>query len=520
MKRNSIKNAILFTIILALTAALAGCGSGNSGRGASAGNPSSSSGAGGASGSPESSLPPYELTMAFFTLGSQTAGIPEVEAAVSKIAKEKLNTTVKFLPIAYGSWSQQMNLMLAGNEELDLMISGVSGNYATQVAQGQILPMNELLDKYGTNIKDTLYPFILDAVKVNGETYGVPARRDFAAGRSLYMRKDIVDKYNIDLSQYTKFEDLTELFQIVKDKEPNMIPLVSFAPGSTPVDSMAATLFDVLVNKMGTIKVDGGESEIVNMYETPEYEGLIKLVRGWYEKGFIRKDEATAKDTAQDLIKAGQAFAYFSTWKPGNEAQDSRKAGAELVSISMGKPLTDSSHGTRFNWSIAKNSKDPARAMMFLDLMFADPEINNLLSWGIEDRDYVKKSQTTIGYPENLDASSVPYGLNTGWLFGDQFKSFIFETDQADLWEQMDKFNLDSAKSPAVGFNYDASSVKNEVAAVTNVLNQYRVGLETGTLDPASTLPEFISKLRDAGIDDIVADKQKQFDAWKQAKPQ
>jgi len=518
MKGKKIKLLMVFVAILMLTTVISGCGSKKNDSSSNQGSTAPASSAGGSEAPAESaaSLPPYELTMAFFTLGSQTEGIPEVEAAVNAIAKEKINTTVKFLPIAYGSWTQQTNLMLAGNEKLDLMIGGVTGNYATQVAQGQILPMNELIEKYGTNIKESLYPFIMDAVKVNGEIYGVPARRDFAGGRSLYMRKDIVDKYQIDLSKYKTFEDLTELFQIVKDNEPNMIPIVSPAPGSTPVDSMAATVFDGLVNKMGSVKVGGGD--IVNMYETEEYAGMLKLVRSWYDKGFIRKDEATAKDSGQDLVKAGQAFSYISTWKPGNEGQESRKTGTEIVSILMSEPLTDSSHGTRFNWSIAKNSKNPERAMMFLDLMFGDKDINNLLSWGIEGRDYVKKSETTIGYPEGVDSSNVPYGLNMGWLFGDQFKSYVFETDPADLWDQMDKFNLNSTKSPAVGFNYDSSSVKNEVAAVTNVLNQYRIGLETGTLDPATVLPEFISKLKDAGIEDIIKDKQKQYDEWSQTK--
>jgi putative aldouronate transport system substrate-binding protein len=46
------------------------------------------------------------------------------------------------------------------------------------------------------------------------------------------------------------------------------------------------------------------------------------------------------------------------------------------------------------------------------------------------------------------------------------------------------------------------------------VKDQYKVGLETGTLDPDKYLPEFISKLKASGIEKIIAEKHKQLDEW------
>jgi putative aldouronate transport system substrate-binding protein len=508
------KRYMVSSCLLIFALAITGCSGNNDSNGKNMPAVSSSATVDKAS----SELPPYELTMAFFTLGSQTKGLPEVEAAVNAITKKKINATVKFVPISYGSWIQQTNLMLASNEKLDLLISGVNGNYATLAAQKQILPLNKLFDKYGPNIKKSMYPFMLEAVKISGEMYGIPSKRDFASGRALYMRKDIVDKYKIDLSKYKTFSELDSLFQTIKDNEPNMTPVVSFAPGAAPVGDMTLTVFDPLGNNMGSMNKTNDDKKVINMFESKEYADMVKIVRRWFEKGFIRKDEATSKDAGLDLVKAGKAFSYFSTWKPGNETQYTRQTGTEMVSILLGQPSTDSSQGGRFNWSIAKNSKNPERAMMLLDLLFADKELINLFSWGIENRDYVKKSDNIIAYPTGIDANNVPYGLNQGWMFGDQYQSYVFETDPSDIWSLMDKHNLNSQKSPATGFNYDSSAVKSEVAAITNVLNQYKVGLETGTLDPNAVLPDFNKKLKDAGIEKIIADKQKQFDEWSKTK--
>jgi len=164
-------------------------------------------------------------------------------------------------------------------------------------------------------------------------------------------------------------------------------------------------------------------------------------------------------------------------------------------------------------WGIAKNSENPVRAMQFLNLMYTDKEIVNLLDWGIEGKHYVKVSENVIDYPPGVDANSVGYS-GTGWMFGNQFLSYIFKGDDEQLWEKMKVFNESAIKSKALGFTFDSSLVKTEFAAVSNVISQYQIALECGALDPDKALPEFISKLKDAGIDKIIAEKQKQLDAW------
>lgn len=56
------------------------------------------------------------------------------------------------------------------------------------------------------------------------------------------------------------------------------------------------------------------------------------------------------------------------------------------------------------------------------------------------------------------------------------------------------------------------------MTAVYNIVDQYRRGLESGVLDPDKELPAFLGKLQSAGIDKIIAEKQKQLDEWAQTK--
>ena len=54
----------------------------------------------------------------------------------------------------------------------------------------------------------------------------------------------------------------------------------------------------------------------------------------------------------------------------------------------------------------------------------------------------------------------------------------------------------------------------NEITQLDNVCSKYQAGLETGTLDPEQYLPEFVSALKDAGLDKVIAEKQAQLDAF------
>ena len=52
------------------------------------------------------------------------------------------------------------------------------------------------------------------------------------------------------------------------------------------------------------------------------------------------------------------------------------------------------------------------------------------------------------------------------------------------------------------------------MAAVQSVFDQYRLPLENGVIDPDENLPKFIQALKDAGIDTVIAEKQRQLDEW------
>lgn len=456
-------------------------------------------------------LAPYEVTMAFY--GSDQKDLQAVQDEMNKILKEKINTTVKLTPISISAWQQQTNLMLAGNEKLDLMFTSTGFNYGTQVAKGQLYPLDELLAKHGSGIQKALEPYQLSAAKINGKSYAIPAVKDMASDYGILLRKDLADKYNIDLSKIKTINDLDAVFQVIKEKEPDMVPLVAKHPASGPFYA-GYVRYDGLSGGVGVLPDYDNNMKVVNWYETPRYADQLNTVRKWYQAGYLLKDASTSKQDGRELVKAGKAFAYFSNLKPGTEVEASRKSGKEMAVVRLTPAYATTDSITSMMWSIPRNSKDPDRAMMVLDLLYSDKQLYNLFAWGIEGKHYVKKSENVIDYPAGVDIANIGYNFGTPYMFGNQFLSYTWADQDPNSWKTMDEFNKGAQKSKALGFIFDVNPIKTELAAVNNVLTEFVSGLETGTLDPAEHLPKFIAKLKAAGSDKIVSEKQKQLDEW------
>ncbi|UQZ85640.1 Bacterial extracellular solute-binding protein [Paenibacillus konkukensis] len=451
---------------------------------------------------------PYEVVVAFPIIGSIPKDIQLVQDEINKISRAKLNTTMKLLPLG-SDWANQINLMLSSGEKLDLM---ATYNYSADVSMGRLLPINELIDQHGQGIKTALGDYY-KATFIKGKSYGVPSVRDFAQDYGLLIRKDLLVKTGIDTSKMKSLDDLEPLLKALKETiDPSMVPLTN-KTGNSVLGTFSTR--DSLGDDLGVLLGNGQDNlKVVNWYETPEYAGYLKTIRRWYESGYILKDAVQNQEAENAVIKAGKAAAVLGHQKPGFETQASHTTQMEMATVKLVPPIAKTSTVTNVMWGVAATSNKPDRAVQFLNLMYSDKDIVNLLDWGIEGKHYAKGSDGLIDYPQGVDKSNTGWGLNMGWMFGNQFLAYVWKGDSPDLWKKTEEFNRSAMKSKALGFTFDASPVKTEVTAVSNVINQYRRGLECGVLDPDKELPNFISKLKDAGIDKIVAEKQKQLDQW------
>ena len=452
---------------------------------------------------------PYHVTFAY--IGNEQQDMDKVEAEINKITLRDLNMTVDIIQLGFGDYTEKTKLMLSGGEALDILPIFFQ-NAASYINAGQLVNMNDYVQQYGQGIIEQLGEDVAMGGQINGFLYGFPAQKEAQTRAGVVMRKDIVDKYNIDVDSLKTYEDMTAVYEKIHQGEPNMDLLVGYNM-ITQIETK-----DPLFDGFGVLMMrEGDPTKVVNYFETEEYKKRAHLMRDWYEAGYIMPDAATSTESSANLVKAGNAFSYLSPVKPGFLTQANINCGHEMiVAFIEDAEYTYSSGVNFFNWGIAHTSKDPAKAMQFLNYAYTSSEFMNLLNWGIEGEHYkfVNDAKTIIDFPDGIDASNTKYNLNIGWELPNQYIAHIWKGNTEDIWEQYKEFNNAATKSPAFGFIYDSTDVANELTALTNVNNQYLKALDTGSVDPDEILPRFNQALYDAGLQKVIDTKQEQLDAW------
>ncbi|MEV5026327.1 ABC transporter substrate-binding protein [Paenibacillus sp. LPE1-1-1.1] len=457
---------------------------------------------------PASELKPYQISLVY--PGTPQTDEKKIEEALNKLLTEKINATIDLRPIDWGAWDDKINLMVASQEEVDIVFTAQWNGHAKYVAKGAFLELGDLLEQYGKGITDSLDPAFIEGSKINGKNYGIPTNKELAAAGGIVYRKDVTDELGIDMTNVKTPQDLDAVYAVVKAKRPDLTPLYTTAGA---FNSHFFANYDFLGDSTipGAILKDKDDTKAMPIEQIERYKELLNITRDYFKKGYINADAATTQVSSADAWKAGTVFSTLEALKPGKDAEVASASGlsGKLAQIMMNEKTVATSETAGSMLGISFTSKDPARAMMLINLLHTDKEINNLLNFGIEGEHYTKNGEiiTATGSTGN-------YNPGSSWMFGNQFLNYVWDTEDPDKWAKFKEFNQNAKVSPGLGFVFDSEPVKAEVGALANVIRQYQRALETGSVDVDKTLAEYEKKLKDAGVDKVVAEKQKQFDAF------
>lgn len=454
----------------------------------------------------------YKITMMLLSAGT-TPDVGLVQVAINDYIKP-MGLELEF---AIMDWQfvQTINLMVSGGEKLDL-IPVWGTDMSNDIAQGKILPLTPYLDTVMAGTKEIMKDYLV-ATTYREDVYGVPTLRDMAAAFGICMREDIMTKYGYKIEDIKTPADLEAMFIDIAPKEPELYMFYTQGNGNDIIEQMLHD-WDPLGNDAYGVLMNYGQEEplkVVNLFDTPEYEGHARLLRKWYLNGWIVPDATTNPQGGPVQVGAEKLFGFASNLKPGFDAQSTLAAGGvKMVQSSFKPQLSHSQYIALINWCIPMTCKNPEKTAQFLNLLFTDPVVFNLINWGIEGRHYVKMNDHIITYPEGVTAETTGYNMNLTWFYGNSLIGYMWEGNDYDVNDQMREFNRTAIFSKATGFNFDTTPVRNAITSVTNVVNEYRLAMGAGMLDVDENLPKFRAALKAAGIDEIVAEKQRQLDAW------
>jgi putative aldouronate transport system substrate-binding protein len=457
---------------------------------------------------------PYSVQLFFptmMTIPSQEA-IDTVEAAINNHISGTLGITDIVMDLQFGHLADYFttaNMQLASGQKMDILLSLPMNQ---SVSNGYLLPLNDYINNElsgaATVIRDWLSCGMIDDT-----IYAIPCYKGQVLSWKYIYDKAVVDGI-YDMSTVTNVEDLDKCLAALKAANPNERFMV--------YNNQLPALYGFLdhTNVVGDYFATVGEgSTLVNYYETEAYEKAVYKAYEWSQLGYsdpegsnntLGHDAVVMSGTSKGVIM-GHSYSIETIEQmfTMNNSYGANFGAVEIETSDMtNNPLV---------YGIAYTSENPSAAARMMNLIWTDEFIASTLIYGVEGISFVwNDDRTSIMYPEGLSIDTVPYtALYTCGMFGNQFILYGFDGNTSEDDKIYMKKLIDEAWYPDLfGFTPDATNVATQVAAISNVVNQYNTVLTYGDVNPDEFLPQFRDGLKAAGIDEVMAEYQAQVDAW------
>lgn len=433
----------------------------------------------------------------------------KVFAAVSEYAQKKINATVVIHDMTLADYSTKMPVIISSGQDYDICLAvNYAGlvSYQDEVKVGAFYQLSQQnLQKYAPESLKQIPQDVWNSAKINSSIYGFPIYKEEGAQYGYMFNTDLAKQYNLDYSKLKTWKDIGPLLESLHTQAPSAIGM-----NSKSIWNLAS--YSISAGDFGVIPVPGDKtfsgqkaSTVFNPYDTQEFKDFCTTMHQWYKDGYFPQNPQAYTNTVADFT-SNHLLAAEVGYTPDYEKSYSKRVGHTITFL----PATPALYEGASNFQvISAKSKNPTRAMEFLNLVNSDINMGNLLRHGIEGTHYTKN-----GNMVTLMNSGKGYEYDFGWQWGNVFNQNWVDTYPSDITEAYKKFNSSCVSNPLVGFYFDNSSVTNQVAAVNNVMNQYYKPLSTGVMDPATGIPSFISALNQNGAKDIMQAEQKQITAF------
>ena len=456
---------------------------------------------------------PTHLVVAYLTLGITPPDLQKVQDAVNEKTIPVINTEVELKAVsAYDAFSLFPTWVSTGGERLDLMMPLLQ-DLRSYLDQDLLLPLDDLITEYAPHLTALIeegQPIVSGNI-FDGSIYAVVAVPNmYGQGGGYVIGEKYLDEigFDFDAMKVYTLDDLTGIFSAIKEKHPEIYPCGVVTTGKTGSDFVYSSgAIDSLGGTPNYTGVLMGEDSttIVDMFETEEYQNYLRHLREWNLAGYIHPDAATMEGTVDSLKAAGITAGYFMVSTPIQQ-----KEGDVILRLSELYQLSQKAEG----WVIPFRSEAPEAAIKFIDLVWSDADLANLIMWGIEGEHYVVKDAALnlIDFPEGVTPTNSGY-YNTLGLWGDNRYLYTFSANNTQDKNNAYTEEASHHKTQGIGISFNMEDVTNEVAAISAAVAQYVPTLESGSVDVDEYYPQFIAALKAAGIDTVIAEKQAQFDA-------
>lgn len=455
------------------------------------------------------------------------------------------NTTVEFIDVSFDEYSEKFSQVLASGEGVDLAWTGWLINKPQNIADGNLMPLDDLLAEYGQGIVDVLGENVVEIHRnADGNIYYLPSWQGLCGERRGWLVvteiaelagdtwiEDTEAALNKWRNNYSGIED----FQAVLDQATKYLAAAKEAgklgAGINTGRAFGWSMYNGMYSFLGVggaeigITYCDGTFTVKDGVAGEHYKLYAKTMADWYKEGYIRSDIMSVDTSTLTTPKNGEITdtTYVFSCDPYLTEADQEAAIADAGMDMTYLPIEENAYlilGGDTSYAIPYCADEPERAMMVLNAIYSQPDLYNTLIYGIEGEDYTKNADGTIttSYVGASPTADDSYGIQR-WIIGSCKNALINNGTDPNYYADLEALEATAQVNPFLNFTFDRTNVEGICASILNVYYEYGPQIDNGVAGDnwEELYSNYMAARKDAGIEELVTEFQNQINAYIQA---
>ena len=483
------------------------------------------------------------VTLKAITMGAAPkSGLDSLYAALDELTIPELGCVLRFTYIPWGDERNQINLAIASGE-YDFFPQGNFTDYQLMASRNAFLdikPYLSLVPDLVAHYQFTGDDVLADA-EMDGKLYGIPqyGMPSVQANEGFFYREDLREAWGLEpISNLETME--AYLYRAKEDEAFADQPLITDNRIWTSLWSILTkdTYFEITSfteTPYVVVSIDA-PYQALSRIETPEFRTMLEYLRKWYQDGILDKRLLTLSSNEGSsglvLFLAGDKpcetnnpmWSLNRDWIPSlTEAHPDWTYGFWPYELG-GRKLdykVGASRGSMI--TISSGTQHPEQAVRLLEKLHTDQRYYDLLVYGVEGVHYhrdgavvrsddIRADEIYVSWTAAADAyldHTAIYCDNPSWTEGIYLPYLMLCEELANAADY----------HPLNHFNFNAVNVTAQSTELVAAWNTYMMPLLCGlSEDIDAELEIAIAQLKEAGLDDYIAEVQRQLTDFEQAK--
>ncbi len=451
---------------------------------------------------------------------------------LNKITRERLGCEIE---IVYMS-SDEVQTSIQSGEVYDMYFTcSWYNNFNMNVANGIFANIWGKVQEWTPTLWASMPESIWNLAKsVDGNLYAIPVYKDVAPENFIVYDAQVAQDAGIEIpAKIDSWDEMTPFLVALKTAMEANPELGQYPVNIGGAPAGVESSFD-FIDRTPLIGVVFGDNKVCSVFDDEEIVNRYRTMHKWYQMGLVNPDAPTLTEDA--ISGKLHHISFVQAWDD-YDYTPSRKFWVKMTRYAGPFVNTDGVQGAMNAFSVTLED-DPARfemALKFQELVNTDREVRDILAYGVpgyhfEYRDVKDADGNVLGQAVvRTEAGSSNY---TPWRFSqanyainsieasEETLNGTYPPPVLDQWDHYFAAVADAPISKISGFTFnyqDPIDFSSQYAEISAIKQEFFANIQCGVVDPDDPevgIPAMRAKMEAAGLNDIIAEAQRQLDAY------